>query len=809
MMRPPSSDQTASAPDNNARRGDMRLRLMVRGVVQGVGFRPAVYRLAHELDLRGWVRNTGDGVTIEVEGPWEAAEAMSLRLAAELPPRAVLHGMEATWLEPVGAEEFEILSSDERGNGQQTAVVPPDMATCDDCLREIFSETDRRRGYAFTNCTNCGPRFSIIAGLPYDRPSTTMRGFAMCPDCAREYDDPTDRRFHAQPNACPACGPRLWAQAGGGSDEIRGDPIEAAADVLEAGGIVALRGVGGFHLMCDARNGKSLARLRARKHREEKPFAVMFPDLQSVEQHCEVSPVEARALQSPEAPIVLLLRRTDAARVLKKGEALTDDIAPGNPQVGALLPYSPLHHLLMRRLGFPLVATSGNLSDEPICTGNEEALERLEGIADLFLLHDRPIERPVDDSVVRVAAGREVVFRRARGLAPLPLPLEQEMPTVLALGAHMKNTIALTRGAAVFTSQHLGDLDSPPSRAAFLAATADLPRLLAAHPVAAACDMHPDYASTQYAAEMGLPVIAVQHHHAHVVSCMADNELHGEVLGVAWDGTGLGLDRTIWGGEFLLATATGFRRVAALRSFRLPGGEAAARTPWRSALGALHEILGDAIFEQTDLPCLRDRSAQEIELLRRQFQAGLNVPTTTSAGRLFDAAASLSGLRQTTAFEGQSAMAFEFAAAGAGPPMHAPYPFELRETQLPTEAAFWNARSTTPSQPDTVPFIEIDWRPALNSLVNDASRGEDVRVLSRRFHAGLAEAIVEVARKCQVERIVLTGGCFQNRLLLESAADQLTLAGFASFRHQRVPPNDGGIATGQALVAAATLLQEG
>lgn len=802
LMSPsPPFDPPEPAPHSDARRDEVRLRLLVRGVVQGVGFRPAMYRLARELELCGWVRNTGDGVTIEVEGRRAAAEAMSLRLAGELPPRAVLHGLESTWLEPVGLGEFEILPSDGTG-GAQSAVVPPDMATCADCLNEIFSETDRRHGYAFTNCTNCGPRFSIISGLPYDRPATTMRDFIMCADCAAEYADPTNRRFHAQPNACPVCGPRLWAQGSGSGPEIHGDPVEAAADVLEAGGIVALRGVGGFHLMCDARNAKAVARLRARKHREEKPFAVMFPDLDAVMKDCELSPVEARALQSPEAPIVLLMRRTDAARVVKKGDALAEGIAPGNPQVGALLPYSPLHHLLMRRLGFPLVATSGNLSDEPICTDNDEALERLAGIVDLFLLHDRPIERPVDDSVVRVAAGREVVFRRARGLAPLPLPLEREMPTVLALGAHMKNTIALTRGAAIFTSQHLGDLDSPPSRAAFLAAVDDMPRLLAAHPVAVACDMHPDYASTQHAAEMGLLVIAVQHHHAHVVSCMADNELHGEVLGVAWDGTGLGLDRTIWGGEFLLATTTGFRRVAALRSFRLPGGEAAARTPWRSALGAFHEVFGDAVFEQPDLACIRDRSAQEIGLLRRQFEAGLNVPVTTSAGRLFDAAASLSGLRQTTAFEGQSAMAFEFAFGSPNSPLPRPYPFDLRETQLSADAVLWNTQGA-----DTVPFIEIDWRPALNALVIDARRGEDVRTISGRFHAGLAEAIVGVARKCQVERVVLSGGCFQNRLLLESTVDRLTAAGYAPFQHQRVPPNDGGIATGQALVAAATLLE--
>ena len=424
-----------------------RLRLRVRGVVQGVGFRPHVYRLASGLGLRGWVRNTGDGVTIEAEGPPDALEALRLRLEPEAPPRAALQGLEAAWLEPAGLGPFTILESAAPVDGTG-ALVPPDIATCPDCLRELFHESDRRHGYPFTNCTNCGPRLTIIEGLPYDRPATTMRAFAMCADCAREYADPADRRFHAQPNACPVCGPRL--SLAGGTDATAADPLEAAARALEAGLIVAMRGVGGFHLLCDARSPAAVARLRGRKRREEKPFAVMFPGMEQVRAACGVSPLEERMLASPEAPIVLLMRRRDVEPGL-----LADGVAPGNPQVGAMLPYSPLHHLLLRRTGFPLVATSGNLSDEPICTGNGEALERLADIADLFLLHDRPIARPVDDSVVRVAAGRELVLRRARGFAPLPLPVRGPLPCVLAFGAHLKNTVALSRGRGIFTSQHI------------------------------------------------------------------------------------------------------------------------------------------------------------------------------------------------------------------------------------------------------------------------------------------------------------------------------------------------------------------
>ena len=777
-----------------------RLRLRVRGVVQGVGFRPHVYRLASGLGLRGWVRNTGDGVTIEAEGPPDALEALRLRLEPEAPPRAALQGLEAAWLEPAGLGPFTILESAAPVDGTG-ALVPPDIATCPDCLRELFHESDRRHGYPFTNCTNCGPRLTIIEGLPYDRPATTMRAFAMCADCAREYADPADRRFHAQPNACPVCGPRL--SLAGGTDATAADPLEAAARALEAGLIVAMRGVGGFHLLCDARSPAAVARLRGRKRREEKPFAVMFPGMEQVRAACGVSPLEERMLASPEAPIVLLMRRRDVEPGL-----LADGVAPGNPQVGAMLPYSPLHHLLLRRTGFPLVATSGNLSDEPICTGNGEALERLADIADLFLLHDRPIARPVDDSVVRVAAGRELVLRRARGFAPLPLPVRGPLPCVLAFGAHLKNTVALSRGRGIFTSQHIGDLDSPQSRAAHAAAARDLPRLLGAVPVAVACDMHPDYASTQLARESSLPRVEVQHHHAHVAACMAENELEGEVLGVSWDGTGFGLDATVWGGEFLLATAGSFRRVATLHPFRLPGGDAAVREPRRAAIGLLHAALGDDAFALHDAPCLDGFAPAQTDLLRQQLARGLNAPVTTSAGRLFDAVASLAGLRQVTAFEGQSAMALEFAAGGRAAPPEQAYRIDLRETRAPTAHNVWDPRATPPDGDADTPLIELDWRPLLDALLADVRAGAGSDAISARFHAALAGAIVAVAHKCAVPRVVLSGGCFQNRLLLETAVERLAADGFTPFRHQRIPPNDGGIAPGQAFVAAGIIAKE-
>jgi hydrogenase maturation protein HypF len=530
-----------------------RIAIVVRGAVQGVGFRPFVYRLSADLHLPGWVANTPAGVFIEAEGEKARLDLFLLRLQREIPPRASIQSLECTFLDPVGYAEFTIRESDL--SGETTTIVPPDIATCPDCLSEIFDPSNRRHRYPFTNCTNCGPRYSIITALPYDRPNTTMAGFRMCDACNTEYANPADRRFHAQPNACPVCGPRLelWSPSGT-TLAMQDEALQAAADAIRNGHTVALKGLGGFHLMVDARNQHAVQRLRTSKRREEKPFALMFPSADQIDDVCEVSELERRLFHSPESPIVLLRRK----HTHQSPSPITPAVAPGNPSLGVLLPYTPLHHLLMRTLGFPVVATSGNISDEPICTNEHEALRRLAGIADLFLVHDRPITRHVDDSLVRVMLGRELVLRRARGYAPLPVRLSRELPDTIAVGPHLKNTVAVARGRNAFLSQHIGDLETRESQEAFERQIASLQSLYRIRPTRVVSDMHPDYLSTQYAQRLGLPVFAVQHHFAHVASCMAENDLQGQVLGVSWDGTGYGPDGTIWGGEFLITTPEGF-----------------------------------------------------------------------------------------------------------------------------------------------------------------------------------------------------------------------------------------------------------
>ncbi|HWH69663.1 MAG TPA: carbamoyltransferase HypF, partial [Candidatus Sulfotelmatobacter sp.] len=570
-----------------------------------MGFRPFLFRLATELGLNGWVNNSAQGVFLEVEGQPAALENFLLRLEAEKPPRSFVQSLEASWLDSVGYATFEIRPSD--AGGAKTALVLPDIATCPDCLREIFDPANRRHFYPFTNCTNCGPRFSIIEALPYDRASTSMKPFTMCPQCQAEYDDPRDRRFHAQPNACLVCGPHLelWGRAGEVLAADNREALAGAAEALRAGKILAVKGLGGFHLMVAAHYPQAVQRLRELKHREEKPFALMFPSLDAVKSACAVSPLEERLLRSPEAPIVLLRR---------SNPALPASLAPGNPNLGVMLPYTPLHHLLLSLLNFPVVATSGNLSDEPICIDEHDALERLGGIADLFLVHNRPIVRHVDDSIVRVMAGRELVLRRARGYAPLPVQLrspKDPVPNVLAVGAHLKNVIALAVGPQAFISQHIGDLETDQAFEAFRRVLADFQKLYEAQPALIAADAHPDYLSTKFARDLvasppadsfSVPfqaadpgdfqlstlnsqpppaLISVQHHVAHVLSCMAENELEPPLLGISWDGTGYGLDGTVWGGEFFQITEEACERVAHLRPFRLPGGDRAVKQPRR------------------------------------------------------------------------------------------------------------------------------------------------------------------------------------------------------------------------------------
>ncbi|MBA3833458.1 MAG: carbamoyltransferase HypF [Chthoniobacterales bacterium] len=756
--------------------------MVVRGAVQGVGFRPFVYRLAKELTLRGWVVNSAQGVCIEVEAAPDRLAEFARRLPLEKPVRAIIQSCETSHLDPLGCDAFQIRESTDHGD--KSALILPDIATCEDCLREVFDPRDRRFRYPFTNCTNCGPRFSIIETLPYDRANTAMKNFAMCADCAAEYRDPANRRFHAEPTACPRCGPQLQFWDSLGKVLACADAaLRHAAEAIRTGKILALKGLGGFQLLVDARNAAAVQRLRDRKHRAEKPFAVMFPTPEQAGADCEISELEEGLLTSPEAPIVLLQRtqRTKGSPLLGgegRVRAIPDAVAPGNPNLGAMLPYTPLHHLLLRELDFPVVATSGNLSDEPICIDEHEALARLGDIADGFLVHDRPIVRHVDDSIVRVIHEREMLLRRARGYAPLPITLRHPQPMVLALGAHLKNAVALSVERNVFVSQHIGDLATKQAHDAFTRSVADLPRLYETRPEVIAHDLNPDYLSTKHASQLPGRKAPVQHHWAHIASCMAENEVEPPLLGVAWDGTGYGVDGTIWGGEFFLVEENSCRRFAHLRTFGLPGGDTAVKEPRRSALGLLYEIFGDELWEQSDL--LTSFSSAELRPLSRMLMRRINSPATSSAGRLFDGVAALARIRDRSTFEGQAAMELEFAIE---PDTEESYTFSLG---------------------DGSPIV-IDWEPALRALIEDRRRNMSAGRIAARFHNMLADVVVALAQRAAKAQVVLSGGCFQNRYLTERVIEQLRANGFQPFWQQRIPPNDGGIALGQVYLATSAM----
>ena len=744
--------------------------ITVHGVVQGVGFRPFIYRLAGEHDLKGWVINTSSAVEMEVEGRDREVEAFLRRILPEAPPRARIERVHATAGMPAGYSTFEIRES-LSNEGYQ--LISPDIATCGDCLRELFDPHDRRYRYPFTNCTNCGPRFTIIRDIPYDRPNTTMAPFRMCELCLREYEDPLNRRFHAQPNACPACGPRVWLEDGCGRVRPCVDQILETADLLKQGAIAAIKGLGGFQLACDATNTDAVATLRERKKRPHKPFALMMRDMEEVRRHCLVDKDESRLLGAPEAPIVLIR--------WKEGSPVSPLVAPGNRYMGVMLPYTPIHHLLLRDFGAPLVMTSGNISEEPIAKDNEEARRRLGKLADYFLFHDRDIHSRYDDSVCRVRDRAPEPIRRARGFAPYPVKLPFRTKPILATGAEEKNTFCLTRDEFAFLSQHIGDMENLDTLDLF-ADTLDLyKRLFRIFPEICAYDLHPDYLSTRFARQFEgrLMLVGVQHHHAHVVSCMAEHGLPGPVIGIAFDGSGFGLDGSVWGGEFLIATYGGFERAAHLEQMPLPGGEVSIRRPYRLAYAYLCALGGEIPL----MPFLLQIPEEERAIIAAQVARRINTPLTSSCGRLFDAVAALLNLCGTITFEGQAAIALEMIAAGG---LGKPYPFSIRE-----EDGRWKVK-----------LGEL-----FSALIPDAMSGVSLSEIATRFHHTVACMIRDVAaiisRQTGIREVVLSGGCFQNRLLTDLANALLTSSGLRCFTHRQVPCNDGGIALGQAAVAHA------
>lgn len=767
----------------------------ITGIVQGVGFRPFVYGLASRFGLEGWVRNTSAGVDIEADGERAALEEFVRALRSELPPLARIDTFEVSYGPARGLQGFEIVHSEAVPGAFQP--LSPDVCICEDCLRELFDPADRRYRYPFINCTNCGPRFTIITDIPYDRPNTTMAAFSMCPDCAAEYENPLDRRFHAQPVACPVCGPQVWLEAADGQRIADGDEaIRAARRLLAEGKILAVKGLGGFHLACNALDAVAVSELRRRKLRVDKPFALMMPDLATVERHCRVGPAERQLLESRPRPIVLLERLPESP--------IAAEVAPLQHTLGVMLPYTPLHYLLMtddasrpvEDGSLPaLVMTSGNLSEEPIATDNDEARRRLASLADAFLMHDRDIRTRCDDSVVRVfdpPAGQTLAprpspmyfLRRSRGYAPDAIQIPLDAPPLLACGPELKNTFCLTRERYAFLSHHIGDMENYETLQSFQDGVQHFEHMFRIRPEALAHDLHPDYLATRYALERAesenLPLIGVQHHHAHVAACMADNGLTGAspVIGLAFDGTGYGTDGAIWGGEFLIADYAGFRRAAHLAYFPLPGGDAAIRRPARTALALLWSL---GVEWEEHLPPCTDLCAEERLALRLQLERGLNVLPTSSLGRLFDAAAALAGVRQRVNYEAQAAIEFE---AAADPNEPAAYPFELRGEVL-------------------------DPRPAILALLADCAANVSLAAVSARFHNGLAQAARQVCARLRAESglttVVLSGGVWQNMLLLERTVAALAADGFAVHVHRQVPANDGGLALGQALIAAVRL----
>jgi hydrogenase maturation protein HypF len=765
-----------------------RREISVRGIVQGVGFRPFIYALAQRHALAGLVRNDAEGVHIEAEGPPEELELFLRDIREKAPPLAVVEAV--SWRPLAALEERGFRIEESREGVRRRALISPDVATCSECLAELFDPADRRYRYPFTNCTNCGPRFTITRSVPYDRAMTTMAHFEMCPECLDEYDDPSDRRFHAQPNACPVCGPRMQLLDRFGHElHVRPeDPIARAARMLRGRAIVAIKGLGGYHLACDPFDEGAVRTLRGRKVRQDKPFALMARDLEQVRELCRVGPEDEKLLTSPARPIVLLER-------LPRCE-VAEGVAPRQTTLGVMLAYTPLHHLLLRDAGIPLVMTSGNNSDEPIAYRDEEAFEQLGEIADYFLIHDRPIHMRCDDSVVRVVDGETYQIRRSRGYAPAPLRVAGSFERhTLACGGELKNTFCVAKERHVFLSHHIGDLENYETLRSFREGVEHYCRLFDVQPELVAYDLHPEYLSTKYARELeeaGLPAVGVQHHHAHIASCLADNERPGEerVIGVALDGTGYGTDGAVWGGEFLEGSIeSGFARRGHLEYAPLPGGAAAIRQPWRMALAQLVSLYGEEEVLKLPLAVVRRAGERDVRLVARLVEHRLNTPPTSSAGRLFDAIAALVGVPGTrrATYEGQAAVELELTAEG---PARRGYPFRLRR-----EGEGW----------------VVETRGIIGGVVEDLLAGREIGEISSRFHRAVAEVVVagcdEIREAGGAGAVALSGGTFQNLLLTEQVLELLTGRGFTVYRHRRVPANDGGLALGQAVLADRALEQ--
>ena len=748
-------------------------RLEVSGIVQGVGFRPFVYRLARQLTLGGQVVNTADGVTIIVEGAPVDIDTFCRQLRGKSPPLAQITAVKASSLPPQGHARFVIVKS--QSASRHSAFISPDVAVCQDCLDEMADPADRRYRYPFINCTNCGPRYTIIGGIPYDRATTSMGHFAMCPQCQSEYDDPADRRFHAQPNACPVCGPQVALYDHDRQRLQTPDPIATVTDLLGQGRILAVKGLGGFHLAVDALNDEAVARLRRRKQREEKPLALMSPNLESIARYAHVGSKERELLSDMVRPIVLLRKRIP--------NPLAAQVAPRNRYFGVMLPYTPLHHLLLDGGFAALVMTSGNLSEEPIAIGNQEAFERLGGIADFFLVHDREIFEPCDDSIAAFYSGQVRSLRRSRGYVPAPVFFGQSAPQILACGAELKNTICLTRDKTAFLSQHIGDLENTASEAFFRRTIDHLKGILDIDPRVVSCDLHPDYLSSRYARRLeGVQRIEVQHHHAHIAACLAENGHSGPAIGLAFDGTGYGSDGTVWGGEILLADLSKFRRLAHLEPVPLPGGDAAVRQPWRMALSHLWQVWGDQLSHR-HLPLFEKLNEEQIRIVCQMTARGVNAPLTSSLGRLFDAVAALCGVRHEAAFEGQAAMELEMVAEKTD----RCYEFGWSQDEI----------------------RRIPTEPIIRGVVHDLAEGLRASEISGRFHTTLirlfTDLSLQLARQEKVNTVALSGGVFQNRRLLEGLSRSLAESGLSVLTHRCVPTNDGGISLGQAAVAAACL----